>query len=120
MLEVHNVTRSFGDRRVLDDVSFAVRPGRLTGFVGGNGAGKTTTMRIILGVLAADGGTVTLAGRPVTEGDRRRFGHLGSAQLLGHASEDNADLRHPEPLPLTADDEYPPRDGCPHRATSVA
>ena len=37
-------------------------PGRLTGFVGGNGAGKTTTMRIVLGVLAADAGTVTLDG----------------------------------------------------------
>jgi ABC-type multidrug transport system ATPase subunit len=48
---------------VLDDVGFHVASGRLTGFVGGNGAGKTTTMRIILGVLARDGGDVTLEGR---------------------------------------------------------
>ena len=71
MLEVHNVTRSFGDRRVLDDVSFAVRPGRLTGFVGGNGAGKTTTMRIMLGVLTPDSGTVSLDGRDLGTSSRR-------------------------------------------------
>ena len=41
---------------MLDGVSFDVRPGRMTGFVGANGAGKTTTMRIIVGVLAADRG----------------------------------------------------------------
>jgi ABC-2 type transport system ATP-binding protein len=46
------------------------------GFVGPNGAGKTTAMRIILGVLAADAGSVTLDGSPVTEADRRRFGYM--------------------------------------------
>ena len=51
-------------------------PGRLTGFVGGNGAGKTTTMRIVLGVLADDAGSVTLDGAPVTAADRRRFGYM--------------------------------------------
>jgi ABC-2 type transport system ATP-binding protein len=76
VLEVHNVTRSFGDRRVLDDVSFAVRPGRLTGFVGGNGAGKTTTMRIMLGVLTPDSGTVTLDGRDLGTSSRRTFGYM--------------------------------------------
>ncbi|MDA3804634.1 MULTISPECIES: ABC transporter ATP-binding protein [unclassified Clavibacter] len=76
MLEVHNVTRSFGDRRVLDDVSFAVRPGRLTGFVGGNGAGKTTTMRIMLGVLTPDSGTVSLDGTDLGTSSRRTFGYM--------------------------------------------
>ncbi|MCJ1709832.1 ATP-binding cassette domain-containing protein [Clavibacter michiganensis subsp. phaseoli] len=76
MLEVQNVTRSFGDRRVLDDVSFTVRPGRLTGFVGGNGAGKTTTMRIMLGVLTADSGTVSLNGRDLGTSSRRTFGYM--------------------------------------------
>ena len=52
MLQLRGISKSYGGRRVLDDVSFDVRPGRLTGFVGGNGAGKTTTMRIVLGVLA--------------------------------------------------------------------
>ena len=76
MLELTGITKSYGGRRVLDDVGFTVAPGRLTGFVGGNGAGKTTTMRIILGVLAKDAGTVTLDGEPVTAADRRRFGYM--------------------------------------------
>jgi len=76
MIEVNGVTRQFGDRLVLDDVTFEVAGGRMTGFVGGNGAGKTTTMRIILGVLAANGGTVTLDGRPITSADRARFGYM--------------------------------------------
>ena len=76
MLQLSGITKSYGGRRVLDDVGFTVTPGRLTGFVGGNGAGKTTTMRIILGVLARDGGEVALDGAPVTAGDRRRFGYM--------------------------------------------
>jgi len=76
MLELSGITKSYGSRRVLDDVGFTVADGRLTGFVGGNGAGKTTTMRIILGVLARDGGEVTLDGASVTAADRRRFGYM--------------------------------------------
>ncbi|QAY72754.1 ATP-binding cassette domain-containing protein [Agromyces protaetiae] len=76
MLELDHLTKRYGDRLALDDVSFTVGDGRLTGFVGGNGAGKTTTMRIALGVLAADGGTVSIDGSPVTTADRRRFGYM--------------------------------------------
>ncbi|MFE6996770.1 ABC transporter ATP-binding protein [Microbacterium sp. NPDC057659] len=75
-LHLEGITKSYGSRRVLDDIGFDVAPGRLTGFVGGNGAGKTTTMRIILGVLAADGGSVLLGGAPVGTADRRRFGYM--------------------------------------------
>ena len=76
MIDIAGVSRSFGDRRVLDNVSFTVEGGRMTGFVGGNGAGKTTTMRIILGVLSADAGTVSLDGSPLTAADRARFGYM--------------------------------------------
>jgi ABC-2 type transport system ATP-binding protein len=76
MLELTGITKSYGGRRVLDDIGFTVAPGRLTGFVGGNGAGKTTTMRIMLGVLARDGGEVTLNGAPVSAADRRSFGYM--------------------------------------------
>jgi ABC-2 type transport system ATP-binding protein len=76
MLELHDLTKRYGDRLALDGVTFAVGDGRLTGFVGGNGAGKTTAMRIVLGVLAADSGTVTVDGAPVTAADRRRFGYM--------------------------------------------
>ena len=76
MLEVAHVTRRFGENVAVDDVSFAVPPGALTGFVGGNGAGKTTTMRMIMGVLAVQSGEIRWAGRPVTELDRRSFGYM--------------------------------------------
>jgi len=76
MLDLSGITKSYGTHRVLDDIGFTVAAGRLTGFVGGNGAGKTTTMRIILGVLARDGGEVLLDGRPVTADDRRLFGYM--------------------------------------------
>jgi len=76
MLELTAVNRSFGERRVLKDVSFSVAGGRMTGFVGGNGAGKTTTMRVILGVLAADSGSITLDGTPLTAQQRTRFGYM--------------------------------------------
>ncbi|NUT46459.1 MAG: ATP-binding cassette domain-containing protein [Saccharothrix sp.] len=76
MLTVTSVSRSFGDHRVLDGVSFEVRPGRMTGFLGANGSGKTTTMRIVLGVLAAHGGTVSWHGEPVTGAVRQRFGYM--------------------------------------------
>lgn len=76
MLKLEGIDRFFGDRQVLDRVSFGVEPGQLTGFVGGNGAGKTTTMRIILGVLAAHRGSVTLDGAPLGPNDRRGFGYM--------------------------------------------
>jgi len=76
MLELHSINRSFGERQVLHDVSFTVERGRMTGFVGGNGAGKTTTMRVILGVLSADSGTVTLDGTPLTADLRTDFGYM--------------------------------------------
>ncbi|MFC5929819.1 ATP-binding cassette domain-containing protein [Cryobacterium melibiosiphilum] len=76
MLDIRGVSKSYGARQVLSDVNFTVADGRMTGFVGANGAGKTTTMRIILGVLTADAGTVLIDGTPVTASDRRRFGYM--------------------------------------------
>ncbi len=76
MLSVRNLTRSFGTRRVVDDVSFDVGRGRLTGFVGGNGAGKTTTMRMILGVLKPDSGEVLLDEAPVGQSALHGFGYM--------------------------------------------
>ena len=75
-LALDGVTRRFGERTALDDVSFTVRPGRTTGFIGANGAGKTTAMRIVLGVLAADAGEVTLGGSPMSPALRRRIGYM--------------------------------------------
>lgn len=76
MLEVRELTRTFADLRAVDGVTFDVRPGMFTGFVGGNGAGKTTTMRMIMGVLGITSGEVRWEGRAITMEDRRRFGYM--------------------------------------------
>src|SRR5688572_5966933 len=75
-IETRGLTRSFGEVRAVDGVDLVVRPGGLTGFVGGNGAGKTTTMRMVMGVLRPDAGEVLWDGRPMTSQDRRRFGYM--------------------------------------------
>ena len=75
-LELRGIAKSYGSRQVLDDITFDVAPGRLTGFVGGNGAGKTTTMRIILGLLSPDAGTVSRGGVPLTSEARHQFGYM--------------------------------------------
>ena len=76
MLEIRGLDKRYGPHRVLTEVSFDVAPARLTGFVGRNGAGKTTTMRIILGVLDADTGSVSLDGRELRIEDRKHFGYM--------------------------------------------
>ncbi|ASN38309.1 ABC transporter ATP-binding protein [Arthrobacter sp. 7749] len=76
MLEVKNLTRRFGDRVVLNDVSFSVPANGMTGFVGANGAGKTTTMRIIMGVLKSHAGSVYFNGTQIVDADRARFGYM--------------------------------------------
>jgi ABC-2 type transport system ATP-binding protein len=76
MLELHEVSKRFGDLTAVDSVSFTVRPGVMTGFIGANGAGKTTTMRIVLGVLAADRGTVRWKGSELDADARRRCGYM--------------------------------------------
>ena len=75
-LRIQGLTRTFGEHMAVDDLSFDVPPGRMTGFVGGNGAGKTTTMRMIMGVLAPTAGEVLWRGRPATTPDRRAFGYM--------------------------------------------
>ena len=76
MLQLHDLTKRFGALVALDGVSMAVEPGHMHGFVGRNGSGKTTTMRIALGLLAADSGTVLWRGAPPADDDRRRFGYM--------------------------------------------
>jgi ABC-2 type transport system ATP-binding protein len=76
VLSARAVSHRFGDRVVLDDVHLDVPAGQVVGLLGPNGAGKTTLMRIIFGVLPADAGTLTWAGRPVTDDDRRGWGYM--------------------------------------------
>jgi ABC-2 type transport system ATP-binding protein len=62
MIEVRNLSKRYGDKLAVDDLSFTVRPGTVTGFLGPNGAGKSTTMRLILGLDRPSGGTATIEG----------------------------------------------------------
>jgi ABC-2 type transport system ATP-binding protein len=71
MIEIRGLSKRYGDRVAVDDLSFTVRPGHVTGFLGPNGAGKTTTMRLILGLDNPSAGSVTIDGKP--------FGQLHSA-----------------------------------------
>jgi ABC-2 type transport system ATP-binding protein len=63
MIEVDRLSKRYGTFLAVDDVSFACRPGAVTGFLGPNGAGKSTTMRIISGLTPATAGTATIGGR---------------------------------------------------------
>ncbi|WP_426624778.1 ABC transporter ATP-binding protein [Leifsonia sp. McL0607] len=64
MIEVHALSKSFGAKRAVDDVSFAVRPGMVTGFLGPNGAGKSTIMKMILGLERPTSGSAEIGGMP--------------------------------------------------------
>jgi len=66
-ITVRGLTRRFGQVLAVDDLSFDVAPGRVTGFLGPNGAGKTTTLRMILGLARPDAGTATIGGRAYTD-----------------------------------------------------
>ena len=63
MIKVEGLTKTYGDRTVVDRVSFELEPGTVTGFLGPNGAGKTTTMRMITGLIPASGGSALVAGK---------------------------------------------------------
>ena len=62
VIEFSNITKTFGSVTAVDNLSFTVEPGRVTGFLGPNGAGKTTTLRMLLGLVAPTSGTATIGG----------------------------------------------------------
>ncbi len=68
-LEISNLSKNFGNNKVLDQLSLSVEDGSIFGFIGPNGAGKTTTMKIILGLLNADSGNVRICGEDVKYGE---------------------------------------------------
>ena len=75
-LRIEGISKHYGSLLAVDGLSFDVRPGEVFGFVGSNGAGKTTTMRIVLGVLIADGGKVLWGDTPIDFKTRRRIGYM--------------------------------------------
>jgi ABC-2 type transport system ATP-binding protein len=79
LIEVEHLTKSYGQARAVNDISFQVERGEILGFLGPNGAGKTTTMRVLTGYLPATSGTARIAGYDVFEQSmevRKRIGYL--------------------------------------------
>jgi len=79
LIKVDHVTKTFGPKRAVDDVSFAVERGEVLGFLGPNGAGKSTTMRTITGFIPVDSGSVSVCGFDVASKPieaKRRIGYL--------------------------------------------
>jgi ABC-2 type transport system ATP-binding protein len=79
VLEAHALTKRFGDRTVVEEVSFGLGSGRIVGFLGPNGAGKTTTLRMILGLTRPTSGCATING--VVFGQLKEPGHVVGAVL---------------------------------------
>ncbi|MFD7336797.1 ABC transporter ATP-binding protein [Streptomyces violascens] len=77
MIEVNELTKRYGAKTAVDQLSFTVRPGRVTGFLGPNGAGKSTTLRMILGLEAPTLGTATVSGVPFRS-HARGLRHVGA------------------------------------------
>jgi ABC-2 type transport system ATP-binding protein len=75
-LSIDGLRKRFGEIQALDGVFLEVEPGQVFGFLGANGAGKTTTMRIVLGLMRADEGTVTWQGREARSWPRRTWGYM--------------------------------------------
>jgi ABC-2 type transport system ATP-binding protein len=84
MIEAVGLTKRYGDKVAVDQLTFALRPGQVTGFLGPNGAGKSTTMRMIVGLDTPSAGTVTVNGRPFVQSRHpmREVGALLDARAI--------------------------------------
>src|SRR4028118_1054440 len=77
MIEARALSKRYGDKTAVDDISFTVPPGSVTGFLGPNGAGKSTTMRMVVGLDRPTSGTVTVNGKPYAQ-HRSPLGEVGA------------------------------------------
>ncbi|MDI3404612.1 ATP-binding cassette domain-containing protein [Streptomyces cavernicola] len=105
-IDVHELTKEYGATRAVDRLTFAVEPGRVTGFLGPNGAGKSTTMRLVLGLDRPTSGTATVGGRAYTALDAplRQVGALLDPQAAHGSRTARAHL-----LALAASNRIPAR-----------
>lgn len=77
ILRIEHLSKSFGTKKVIDDLSFSVSEHSIFGFIGQNGAGKTTTMKMVLGLLKPTRGNIFVCGEVVTYGQNRTNRHIG-------------------------------------------
>ncbi|WOD37446.1 ABC transporter ATP-binding protein [Nodosilinea sp. E11] len=82
MLKLENLSKRYGTKSVLHDLTITLQPGEIYGLLGPNGAGKTTTINIICGLLKADGGRVTIGDRPAGEATKAWVGVMPQSNLL--------------------------------------
>lgn len=78
VLTIQNLSKSFGKQKIIDGLSMSVPEGSVFGFIGKNGAGKTTTMKMVLGLLQPDSGSIFVCNEPV------RFGQTKTNQYIGY------------------------------------
>lgn len=85
MLQISHLSKSFGDKKAVDDLSLHIAPGEIYGFIGHNGAGKTTTLKSIVGIQQFDAGKITIGGHSI------QVDPLGCKQMLAYIP-DNPDI----------------------------
>ena len=85
MLHIDHLTKSYGEKKAVDDLTLHISPGEIYGFIGHNGAGKTTTLRSVAGIQSFDSGEITIGGRSI------RTDPLACKQIMGYIP-DNPDL----------------------------
>ena len=85
MLHIDHLTKSYGSKKAVDDLTLHISPGEIYGFIGHNGAGKTTTLRSVVGIQSFDSGEITVCGRSI------RTDPLACKQIMGYIP-DNPDL----------------------------
>ncbi len=84
-ITVSNLTKTYGDQKAVNNISFAISKGEIVGFLGPNGAGKSTTMKIITGYIEADGGSAAVCGETVSTNSlntKKKIGYLPEANPL--------------------------------------
>lgn len=77
ILQIQNLSKSFGNNKIIDNLSFSVPEHSIFGFIGQNGAGKTTTMKMVLGLLKADSGSISVCGEKVSFGQTKTNQYIG-------------------------------------------
>ena len=85
MLDIQHLTKTYGEKKAVDDLTLHIAPGEIYGFIGHNGAGKTTTLKAAVGILQFDSGEITVGGRSI------RADPLGCKRQLAYIP-DNPDL----------------------------
>ena len=79
MLNIEHLTKTYGEKKAVDDLSLHIRPGEIYGFIGHNGAGKTTTLKSVVGILQFDAGEITIDGISIKENPlecKQRFAYI--------------------------------------------